>query len=179
MVCPIHMSLFVTITGDIYVDNGDNGRVDKSTLNATQSITVMNVNGHCFGLFVDINDNLYCSMYDQHQVIKKSLNNTTNPSTIVAGNGSSGSLSNMLNGPYGIFVDINFDLYVADSGNNRIQLFKSGELNATTLVGNGAPGTITLNCPTGIVLDADKYLFIVDRMQSSYRWIKIPMVFDV
>jgi DNA-binding beta-propeller fold protein YncE len=103
----------------------------------------------------------------KHQVIKKSLNNTTDPTIIVAGNGSSGSLSNMLNAPWGIFVDINFDLYVADSDNHRIQLFKSGELNAITLAGSEVPGTISLNQPSGIVLDADKYLFIVDR--SSHR----------
>ncbi len=88
------LSLFVTITGDIYVDNGNNSRVEKLTLNATQIITVMYVSGRCFGLFVDINDNLYCSMFDRHQVIKNSLKNTTNSSTIVADNGSNGSLSN-------------------------------------------------------------------------------------
>jgi hypothetical protein len=159
------LTLFVTITGEIYVDNGaPNGRVEKSTLTATQSITVMYANdGQCTGLFVDINNNLYYSTHYQHKVVKKSLNSPTNPSTIVAGNGFSGSLSNMLNRPHGIFVDINFDLYVADSDNHRIQLFKPGELNGKTLVGNGAPGTITLNEPTGIVLDADKYLFIVEN----------------
>jgi hypothetical protein len=154
-------SLFVTITGDIYVDNGGIGRIEKLTLNAIQSSTVMNVDGQCYGLFVDINDNLYCSMSGENQVIKKALDSPT--ITIVAGTGSYGSLSNMLNGPRGIFVDINFDLYVADFNNDRIQLFKLGELNATTLVGTGASSDITLNQPSGIVLDADKYLFIVDR----------------
>jgi hypothetical protein len=123
----------------------------------------MNGNECCYGLFVDINDNLYCSINSKHQVIKKSLSNQANPSTIVAGIGTMGSSSNMLSRPWGIFVDINFDLYVADFDNDRIQLFKSGELNAETLVGTGAPGTFTLNYPTGVVLDADKYLFIADR----------------
>jgi hypothetical protein len=144
------LSLFVTITGEIYVDNGNpNGRVEKSTLTAIQSITVMNVDGQCTSIFVDINDNLYYSTHYQHKVVKKSLNSPTNSSIIVAGNGFNGSLPNMLNRPHGIFVDINFDLYVADSDNHRIQLFKPGELNGKTLVGNGAPGTIILNAPTG------------------------------
>jgi hypothetical protein len=155
-------SLFVTITGDIYVDNGDNGRIDKSTLNATQSTKVMDVIEPCYGLFVDINNTLYCSLFNKHQVIKTSLNSATDPSTIVAGAGSSGSLPNTLNGPKGIFVYINFDLYVVDSLNDRIQLFKSGELNATTLAVVGATETITLNRPSGVVLDADKYIFIAD-----------------
>ena len=68
----------------------------------------------------------------------------------------------MLYNPYGIFVDINFDLYVADCSNSRVQLFQLGQSNALTVAGSAAPGTITLNCPTAIVLDADKYLFIAD-----------------
>ena len=50
----------------------------------------------------------------------------------------------------------------ADCGNNRVQLFKSGQSNATTIAGSGASGTITLSCPKGVVLDSDDHLFIVD-----------------
>jgi len=156
-------SLFVTINGDIYVDGGGMFRVDKSTLSGTQSTTVMSGHECCYGLFVDNNNNLYCSVNSQHQVIKKSLNNLANPSEIVAGTGSLGSSSTTLNGPWGIFVDNEFNLYVADKFNDRIQLFKSGELTGKTVVGNGAQDTITLNNPLGIVLDADNYLFITDR----------------
>ncbi|CAF5174511.1 unnamed protein product, partial [Rotaria magnacalcarata] len=68
----------------------------------------------------------------------------------------------MLNSPDGIFVDSNLNLYVVDSGNNRIQKFKNGELNSTTVCGNGAPDTIELKSPTSLVLDAGGYLFVVD-----------------
>jgi len=153
-------SVFVTITGDIYVNDANNRRVDKLAFNATQSVSVMNVKAYCLGLFVDLNNDLYCSMQDYPQVIKKSLNDNTTTSIIVAGNGSNGSSSNMLYQPVGIFVDINLDLYVADSKNNRIQRFTSGQLNGATVAGDDL--TITLDRPTGIVLDADKYLFIAD-----------------
>jgi hypothetical protein len=158
-------SIFVTTNGDIYVDNGDsNGRVVKWTLNSNTSVPVMYVKSYCVGLFVDINDALYCSIYNQHQVVKKWLNDNINASTMVAGTGLSGSASNMLNEPRGIFVDINFDLYVADYYNHRIQLFPSGQSNGITVAGNGSSTTtIALNMPTGVVLDADKYLFIVDH----------------
>jgi DNA-binding beta-propeller fold protein YncE len=69
----------------------------------------------------------------------------------------------MLDRPQGIFVDTRLNLYVADCNNDRIQLFQSGQLNGTTLAGNGATGTTTLSCPNGVVIDADGYLFIVDR----------------
>jgi hypothetical protein len=52
---------------------------------------------------------------------------------------------------------------VADCRNNRVQLFQSGELNGITVAGYESPNpTINLDCPSGIVLDAEKYLFIVD-----------------
>jgi hypothetical protein len=158
------VSLFVTYTGDIYVDNGFLiGQVDKSTLNATTSVAVMYVSHVCYGLFVDINDTLYCSIGELHQVITKSLNNNSDTLTIVAGTGCYGLTMTMLNSPRGIFVNINLALYVADCGNDRVQLFSIGQLNGNTVAGVGAPNTISLNCPTGVVLDADQYLFIVDN----------------
>ncbi len=162
------IGIFVTSNGDIYVDNGaSNGRVDKWTLNANASVPVMYVSSACYGLFVDINNTLYCSINNRHQVVAKSLNSISNITTIIAGTGTSGSASNMLSYPFGIFVDTNFDLYVADSFNNRIQLFRLGELNGTTIAGNRSVNiTITLNCPTVIVLDADNYLFIVDEYNN-------------
>jgi hypothetical protein len=101
-----------------------------------------------------------------HEVVKIWLGDSTTTWTTVAGTGSYGSTASMLYYPQGIFIDINFDLYVADSNNNRIQLFQLGQSNALTVAGNGASGTITLNNPTGVVLDADKYLFIADRSNN-------------
>jgi sugar lactone lactonase YvrE len=158
-------SVFVTSNGDIYVDNGgSNGRVDKWTLTANVSVPAMYVSSTCYGLFVDITNTLYCSMDVHCQVIKRWLDDQSNITTIVAGNGSCGSTSNMLNGNNGIFVDINLDLYVADQANNRIQLFRLGQLNGITVVGSESANlTIALHNPTGVVLDADNYLFIVDK----------------
>ncbi|CAF4174194.1 unnamed protein product, partial [Adineta steineri] len=167
-------SLFMSMTGDIYIDNGYSyGRVDKYIFNTSNRVTVMNVNGSCYGLFIDIGGNLYCSLKNLHQVVKLLLNNATTIPTIAAGNGSAGSLSNMLNSPQGIHVDSNSNLYIADSANNRIQFVQTGQLNGVTVVGNGSSGNITLNYPTGIVLDANGYLFIVDSynhriVASSY-----------
>jgi len=154
-------SLFVTTNGDIYIDNGyQNGRVDKWIVENETWISVMNVTSACYGLFIDIYDNLYCSVFENHQVDKTWSNGTT---TIVAGTGVQGSESDMLDCPWGIFVDINLDLYVADSENNRIQLFRFNQRNGTTVAGNGSSKlTIELNTPTGVVLDGDQHLFIVD-----------------
>ncbi|UJR06685.1 hypothetical protein I4U23_010971 [Adineta vaga] len=158
-------ALFVNDNGDIFVDNGYYGRrVDKFAFNSNTSVSVMRVNSSCLGLFIDINDTLYCSMYDSNQVIKKWLNDNTNKTVIAAGTGIAGTTSYHLYAPNGIFVDINFDLYVADCYNNRIQLFRSGRLNGTTVVGAASLNTtILLYGPTSIILDIDKYPFVADQ----------------
>ena len=148
-----------------YADNGVNRRVDKWIAGNETWISVMKVTSQCYDLFVDIYDNLYCSMYDNHRVDKKWSNGKT---TIVAGSSFAGSPSDMLIYPLGIFVDINLDLYVADSLNHRIQLFRLNQRNGTTVAGNGLTRlTIELYFPTGIVLDGDQHLFIVDS--SNHR----------
>ena len=170
MVIPGHFSsshsLFVTSNGDIYIDDGqNNGRIQKWTATTNEFVTVMNVESTCAGLFVDTNDTLYCSMFLNHRVVKRSLNDPNISSIIVAtGTGGQGLNLNQLNGPAGIFVDVNFDLYVADCRNDRVQLWHSGEASGITVAGRGSPNpTIDLRSPTAIVLDAQKYLFIVDR----------------
>ena len=146
-------SIFVTTNGDIYLDNG---RIDKwIAANETWTSVMMNVTSTCYAIFIDIYESLYCSMFDKHRVNRKWLNGRT---VIVAG-----SELNTLNHPWGIFVDINSDLYVADSGNNRIQLFRWNQRNGITVAGKGSSKvTIELNEPSGIVLDGDRHLFIVD-----------------
>ena len=160
--------LFITNTSDVYVVNGaSNGRIDWWTWLGTIGTFITNGNETCFSLVIDANDNLYCSLSLSHRVIKRSLNMSSNTTTVVAGNGSPGSSSSSLNSPRGILVTISFDLYVADCGNNRVQLFLSGQLNAITVAGNGASGMIVLNCPVAITLDGNGYLFIVD--QNNHR----------
>ncbi|CAF1409292.1 unnamed protein product, partial [Adineta steineri] len=96
----------------------------------------MNVDSSCLDLFVDINHSLYCSMPDHHQVVKRSLHDAVmNSNRVAAGTGIQGSDSNQLKNPLGIFVDMNFDLYVADCNNDRVQLFQSGKLNGITVAG--------------------------------------------
>ncbi|CAF1566718.1 unnamed protein product, partial [Adineta ricciae] len=160
--------IFVSLTGDIYIDNGySNGRVDKFLFNSSTVVTVMSVNGTCFGLFIDINNYLYCSLHDFHQVVKVLLNSTTITPTVVIGNSTAGSDPTMLDSPYGIYVDSNSNLYIADCGNDRIQSVSSGSTGGITLVGNSSLlPTITLDCPTGVVLDTNGYLFIVDSYNN-------------
>ena len=156
-------SIFVTSDDNVYVDNGaSRRRVDRWTPNSSNPTWAMNVTKACTGLFVDTNNSLYCAMWEAHRVIKRSSSNATLTPTTIAGNGTAGSHRHMLNGPVGIFVDTHFNLYVADSQNNRVQLFRPGSINGTAVMGKGASVNSTLKFPRGVVLDFDGNLYVTD-----------------
>ena len=148
-------------------NGASNGRVGWWTWIGNIGTFATNGNGTCFSLVTDLNNNLYCSFSSSHVVVKRSLNTSSNTTMIAAGNGSAGSTSLLLNMPRGLFITVNLDLYVADCGNNRVQLFPSGQLNGTTVAGSGATGTITLNCPVAVTLDGYGFLYVVD--QNNHR----------
>jgi hypothetical protein len=156
------MSLFVTTSGDIYVNyESGSDQVHKWTLNATECTVIMNIPKNCAGLFIDVNNFLYCSTRNHHAVVRRCLKNGINsptPTTVVGSRGTLGSAPSQLNYPHGIFVDGNLTLYVADHGNNRIQRFRPEQNNGETVMGNNEK----LNGPTAIVLDANNYLYVVD-----------------
>lgn len=156
-------AVFVATSGDIYsFSNESNSHgVVKWTNSIANSSIVMQVDGNCFAVFVDVYDNIYCSMNDQHQVVKRSFFDAVNMTGIIAGNGTNGSTSYLLSSPRGIFVTAEFDLYVADCDNDRVQKFSDGAMNATTVIGNG---TVALNCPSSIAVGSKGDLFISDTL---------------
>ncbi|CAF4379133.1 unnamed protein product, partial [Adineta steineri] len=126
--------------------------VVKWPLGTSTSTTVISTGlfpsmGTCQSLFVSTNSYIYCSSSGDNTVYKKTLSSGATASTTAAGTGSCGSTSNKLCSPLGIFVDSSLNLYVADSGNNRIQVFASGSSTATTV---SITGTSSLNTPSGV-----------------------------
>ena len=136
------------------------------TVNTANSTMFLNTSKLSYSLFIDDVDRLYYSLGEAFKVMRLTINDSLATNTMIAGTGVPGSLSSQLFGPAGIFISTNYSLYVADFGNNRIQLFPSGQMNATTVAGATAPGTITLAGPSAVVLDADGYVFITDRYQN-------------
>ena len=157
------LAVFKSDNGDIYVGNNRaDAQVTKWTDDGTRRVVIANASDWSSGLFVDDLNNLYYSSMVDSQIMKYPLMSNANMSMVIAGNGSAGNAPNQLNAPQGITLDTRQNLYVADSNNNRVQLFRSGSLIGTTLAGNGASGTIALLVPIGLVFDAGEYLFIAD-----------------
>jgi sugar lactone lactonase YvrE len=102
----------------------------------------------------------------------------------LAGTGSPGSADGpastaSFNGPTGIAVNGTGNIYVADTGNNRIRRIGPGGL-VTTIAGTGAagdadgpPGTATFNAPSGLALDAAGNLYVADTGNNTVRRIAL------
>ena len=160
-------SIFVTSNQDIYLDvnDGENYRIDRISLNSNSTLSVLFATDRCFAIFVDVDENVYCSMNQSHQVIKRSSCADANSTTLVAGNGTSGSEANMLSHPLGIFVTVQSVLYVADCGNDRIQSFEANATIGRTVMDKNSSSSIALHCPAGLIIDGDGNLFIIETFR--------------
>jgi hypothetical protein len=103
--------------------------------------------------------------------------------TLVAGSGTTGfsgdngpATSAQLNGPTGVAVDSNGNLYIADTLNNRIREVSGGVIS--TVAGAGAQGfsgdkgpatSALLSAPTGLAVDSNANLYIADTLNHRIR----------
>jgi hypothetical protein len=166
--------LFVGMNGEVFFEHrNEPGRIEKWSIERNESLFVAKFDGNCYGLFIDLNNSLYCSQSDEQKVSKISLNSDgANASIIVvAGNGSAGSTAHQLNEPWGIFVDREFTLFVADGSNHRIQRFRPGEANGTTVFGRGTLSEPQFDLPTDVILDGQGYFYIADN--QNHRVIRV------
>jgi hypothetical protein len=160
----VYTALFVTLNGDVYFEHENKtGRIDKWSLNSTNSTFVTKFRGNCYGLFVDINNTLYCSLRNSYTVEKVSLDSNMSTPVTVTGTGIKGSASDQFDGPWGIFVDTNLSLYVADADNKRVMMFRPNQLVGQTVAGNGIPNGLQLLLPTDVIMDGDGYLYIAEN----------------
>jgi trimeric autotransporter adhesin len=102
----------------------------------------------------------------------------------VAGNGNQGfsgdtglATAASLNSPLGLTVDSSGNLYIADTGNNRVRMVTPTGI-ITTVAGSGKPGfagdggtatTAFLNQPSGVAVDPTGNLYIADKLNNRIR----------
>jgi sugar lactone lactonase YvrE len=154
--------------------NGSNGTLviggQGAGINTTQLDSPVGV------YFDSVSNNLYICNYGGHHIVRWTFGASS--WTLVAGTpGVSGSSSTLLSYPNGITLDPMGNLYVADTGNQRIQLFLAGQNVATTIVGiNGSSGasSVQLNSPFSVRLNSQLNLYVSDlsnnRIQKFLRY---------
>jgi len=165
--------------GDLFVaDNAD--RVVEYPLSAgTYATTGTVVAGlaspiDATGVALDAKGDLFVSDGTSNRVVEFPVaSNGTYPATgvTVAGTGGQGSGATQLNGPTYLAVDSKGDLFVADTGNNRVQEFAwnastaSFAVSGTTVAGTGGAGSGSsqLSAPGPLALDAGGDLFVADN----------------
>jgi sugar lactone lactonase YvrE len=146
---------------------GDNGQATTALLNRPE------------GVAVDSAGSLYIADTGNNR-IRKVANGVI---TTVAGTGTPGfngdygpATSAQLNYPYGIAVDSVGNIYIADTGNNRIRKVANGVI--TTVAGNGTGGfsgdngqatSAQLAAPYSVAVDTAGNLYIADNGNNRVR----------
>jgi YVTN family beta-propeller protein len=161
--------------------SGDGGLAINATLSAVS------------GLAVDSQQNLYIADF-QSNTIRKVTASTGVITTFAGGGGGCTNQANTLgdncpatsaslSGPYQLFLDANQNLFIADSGNNRIRevvastgLIKTvagggaGCTGSSSPIGDGCSATAaTLNGPIGVFLNSQNNIFISDSANNRIR----------
>jgi hypothetical protein len=164
-----------------YVTDQNNHRVMSYLSNSTVGTVVAGNNGqgsgstqlnYPLGIYFDSTTNsLLIVNYGAHSVVRWVLGATS--WTLVVGNvGVSGSTSLLLLNPFDVTCDSMNNVYVADTGNHRIQFFFAGQSNGTTIGGitsiAGSNATL-LNQPTSITVDAQLNIYVVDYVNSRVQ----------
>jgi trimeric autotransporter adhesin len=109
----------------------------------------------------------------------------------IAGNGRAGfsgdngpALNAQLNSPQGLAIDTAGDVYICDTGNERLRLVSNGII--TTIAGTGVPGSAgdygdptqaQLHLPVAVALDIYNNPYIADSANNVIRTIQDGIIF--
>ncbi len=135
------------------------------------------------GIALDSRGNVYVADSGGHRVRK--IDSITGTISTVAGTGVPGfsgdggsALTAMLNSPFGIAIDGNDNLYVADSSNQRIRKVVLANGLITTVAGSGNFGfqgdgspavSASFKAPQGVAVDESGNLYIADTFNNRVR----------
>jgi sugar lactone lactonase YvrE len=133
------------------------------------------------GVAVDGSGNVYIADTGNNRVLYYPVGSTT--ATRVYGQrgsftvnvaNNSGVSANSLNAPDGVNVDSSGNLYIADSGNNRVLYYPAGSTTATRVYGQGGSfttnahnvGATGLHNPNGAAVDGSGNVYVADMVNN-------------
>jgi uncharacterized protein (TIGR03437 family) len=137
-----------------------------------------------YGVAVDAGGRYYIADTQNHVIRKVDVENDI--ITTIVGSTSTGAgyqdddyaIDAKLNKPTGLALDDSGNLYIADTGNNRIRVLRQADGSVGTVAGNGyttltgdGGGAIraSLNAPTGVAADHSGNLYIADTGNNVIR----------
>jgi sugar lactone lactonase YvrE len=172
----------VDVTGNLYFAEPYDNRVRKVSNGVITTVGINDLNLP-WGLAVAAAGKLYVADSGNHRILMVS----NGVITTAAGTGNSGfsgddgpAINAQLQEPQGVAVDSAGNVYIADTGNNRIRKISNGVI--TTIAGNGTPGfsgdngpatAAQLQIPAGVSVDAHGNVYVTDLNNSRVR-ILIP-----
>jgi trimeric autotransporter adhesin len=137
------------------------------------------------GVTVDASGNIYIADTGDNRI--RMVTKSTGIITTVAGDGTAGykgdggpATSAGLTYPYGVTVDASGNIYIADSGNNRIRMVTRSTGIVTTVAGDGSYGykgdggqatSAGLYIPYGVAVDASGNIYIADSGNNRIRMV--------
>ncbi|MBJ7381775.1 MAG: NHL repeat-containing protein, partial [Acidimicrobiia bacterium] len=163
--------LAVDTSGNTYIADTENNRIQKWAPGETEGTTVAGGNGegsaanqltYPKGVAVDTSGNIYIADTDNQRIQKWGLNATEG--TIVAGGNGQGSTANKLKYPLRVALDTSGNIYIADTGNQRIQKWAPGATEGTTVAGGNGVGSAAnqLAYPLAVAVDTTGNIYIAD-----------------
>jgi hypothetical protein len=158
-------------SGNIYIADTFNNRVQEWAPGATAGVTVAGGNGAGSGtnqldqsgaVFVDSAGDVYVADAGNNRVQEWAPGATVGV-TVAGGNGA-GSGASQLHQPTGVFVDSSGDVYVADAFNNRVQEWAPGATMGVTVAGGNGSGSAAnqLGLPASVFLDGAGDVYVAD-----------------
>jgi sugar lactone lactonase YvrE len=180
--------LAVDSTGNIYVADTNNFKIRKITPDGVVSTLAGSTYGfadgiginasfkHIFGVSVDSTGNVYVADTYNNMIRKitpdgvvSTLAGSTPGSTDATGTNAK------FNSPNGLAVDSIGNVYVADSGNNKIRKITPDGV-VSTLAGSGLRGSedgivtaASFNSPNGVALDSKGNIYVADINNKKIR----------
>ncbi len=160
-------------SGNVYVADQNNNRVQLWAPGATEGVTVAGGNGlgsaanqlrFPRGVAVDGSGNVYVT--DTFNVrVQLWAPGATEGVTVAGGNGT-GSAANQLNLPSSVAVDGSGNVYVTDTENDRVQLWAPGATEGVTVAGGNGAGSAAdqLNNPVGVAVDGSGNVYVTDTL---------------
>ncbi|HTC19808.1 MAG TPA: NHL repeat-containing protein, partial [bacterium] len=116
------------------------------------------------GVAIDGTGNIYVTdEYQDRVYVFNSLTSPANPGALSTGWGGPGKGTGDLEAPDGIAVNsAGTSIYVADTGNQRIQVFSPSGTFLTQWGGPGIGSNGTFDMPAGVALDASGNVYVAD-----------------